>query len=70
MYIHVLPMRVETAVPNLPNVTVQLFEANHCPGAVLMLFTLADGTCHLHSGDFRYDAELEDHRVSVALFYL
>lgn len=65
LYIHVLPMRVETAVPNLPNVTVQFFDANHCPGAVLMLFKLADGTHHLHSGDFRYDSELEDHRVSV-----
>jgi DNA cross-link repair 1A protein len=63
LYIHVLPMRVETAVPNLPNVTVQFFDANHCPGAVLMLFKLADGTHHLHSGDFRYDSELEDHRT-------
>lgn len=69
-YIHVLPMRVETAVPNLANVTVQFFDANHCPGAVLMLFTLADGTHHLHSGDFRYNAELEDHRVSVARLFM
>lgn len=64
-YIHVLPMRTEVAVPNLPRVTVQLFDANHCPGAVLMLFKLPDGTYHLHSGDFRYNAELEDHCVGA-----
>ncbi len=33
--------------------TVSAFEANHCPGAIMLRFDVA-GRRHLHTGDFRY----------------
>ena len=38
----------------LPGGHVEAIDANHCPGALVLLFTLDDGRIVLHTGDFRY----------------
>ena len=35
--------------------TISFHDANHCPGAAMVLIELPDKTCHLHTGDFRFD---------------
>lgn len=37
---------------------VTFLDANHCPGAAMLLFHLADGVIHLHCGDMRYDPRM------------
>jgi mRNA degradation ribonuclease J1/J2 len=35
-------------------VTITFYDANHCPGACIVLIQLPSGYCHLHTGDMRY----------------
>ncbi|XP_019618438.1 PREDICTED: 5' exonuclease Apollo-like [Branchiostoma belcheri] len=42
--------------------TVALFDANHCPGAVMFLFQGYFGSI-FYTGDFRYSPEMFDHEV-------
>ncbi|XP_064000423.1 DNA cross-link repair 1A protein isoform X5 [Pogoniulus pusillus] len=55
-YIHVLPMDTECTVNGIK---VMLLDANHCPGATMILFYLPSGTVILHTGDFRADPSME-----------
>ncbi|XP_054493349.2 DNA cross-link repair 1A protein [Agelaius phoeniceus] len=55
-YVHVLPMDMPCVVNGIK---VLLLDANHCPGAAMILFYLPSGAVILHTGDFRADPSME-----------
>ncbi|NWR46676.1 DCR1A protein, partial [Regulus satrapa] len=57
-YVHVLPMDTQCVVNGIK---VLLLDANHCPGAAMILFYLPGGAVILHTGDFRADPSMERH---------
>lgn len=40
---------------------VTFYNANHCPGAAIVLIELPDGTCHLHCGDMRFHENMKSY---------
>lgn len=41
--------------------TVTFYDANHCPGAAIVLIQLFNGRVHLHTGDMRYHPRMKDY---------
>ncbi|KFK37360.1 hypothetical protein AALP_AA4G246500 [Arabis alpina] len=45
---------------NISGTDVTCFDANHCPGSIMILFEPANGKAVLHTGDFRYSEEMSN----------
>ena len=57
-YLHPLPMNIPTIVESKGKpITVTLLDANHCPGAVMLLFQVGKRYI-LHVGDFRWNRDV------------
>ena len=58
--------------------TVTFCDANHCPGAAIVMIQLPDGKVHLHTGDMRFHPRMKDYPLikkfaadrSIDLLYL
>lgn len=57
-FIHPLPMNKPIL---LHEVQVTFMDANHCPGAAIILFRLKSGKTYLHTGDFRFHPKMLEH---------
>ncbi|XP_062988758.1 DNA cross-link repair 1A protein [Elgaria multicarinata webbii] len=55
-YVKILPMDRECVINGIK---IVLLDANHCPGASMILFIFTNGTVILHTGDFRADPSME-----------
>ncbi|KAK7352608.1 hypothetical protein VNO80_18032 [Phaseolus coccineus] len=53
--LHVLPLNQKIEIAG---VDVTCFDANHCPGSILILFQPPNGKAVLHTGDFRFSEEM------------
>lgn len=57
-YLHPIPLNTPTAIASKgKSIIVTLFDANHCPGAVMFLFEIGNKKV-LHVGDFRFNRQL------------
>ncbi|EDV98639.1 GH22402 [Drosophila grimshawi] len=57
------------------DIEVTAIDANHCPGAIMLLFKFSTGKCILHTGDFRASFEMESlpifwNEPNIDLLYL
>ena len=64
--IQIIPMDTPTLIED---VWITFIDANHCPGAVLIIFELPDGQRFLHTGDFRAYSELVFHHLLIDTFF-
>ncbi|XP_010917472.3 uncharacterized protein [Elaeis guineensis] len=58
--LHILPLNQKITVAG---VNLTCFDANHCPGSIIILFEPPNGKAVLHTGDFRFSAEMASNSV-------
>ncbi|KAM0872563.1 hypothetical protein ACQ4PT_038674 [Festuca glaucescens] len=58
--LHVLPLNKRITVAG---VNLTCFDANHCPGSIIILFEPPNGKAILHTGDFRYSSEMANNPI-------
>ena len=58
---HEYGMTWKHKINNEKEAVVTFYDANHCPGAAIVLVELPDGTCHLHCGDMRYHEKMKSY---------
>ncbi|KAL7001827.1 hypothetical protein U1Q18_002975 [Sarracenia purpurea var. burkii] len=54
--LQVLPLNQKTSISGID---VTCFDANHCPGSIILLFEPPNGKAVLHTGDFRFCEEMK-----------
>ncbi|RLN35458.1 uncharacterized protein C2845_PM03G35700 [Panicum miliaceum] len=58
--LHVLPLNKKITISG---VNLICFDANHCPGSIIILFEPPNGKAVLHTGDFRFSSEMVNNPV-------
>ncbi|KAK9102401.1 hypothetical protein Sjap_019655 [Stephania japonica] len=58
--LEVLPLNQKMRIEG---VDIMCFDANHCPGAIIILFEPANGKTILHTGDFRFSEEMVNNSI-------
>ncbi|KAG2635239.1 uncharacterized protein LOC120660765 [Panicum virgatum] len=58
--LHVLPLNKKITIAG---VDLICFDANHCPGSIIILFEPPNGKAVLHTGDFRFSSEMVNNPV-------
>ncbi|KAF8695396.1 hypothetical protein HU200_037629 [Digitaria exilis] len=58
--LHVLPLNKKITISG---VNLTCFDANHCPGSIIILFEPPNGKAVLHTGDFRFSSEMVNNPV-------
>lgn len=64
LYRYIYPLEFNTE-HLIDGVKVTLLEANHCPGAALIHFSLPNDQCYLHTGDFRACKAMQAYHLLV-----
>ncbi|KAJ4952884.1 hypothetical protein NE237_029716 [Protea cynaroides] len=54
--LQVLPLNQKSTIAD---VGVTCFDANHCPGSIIILFEPPNGKAVLHTGDFRFNEDMK-----------